>query len=96
MPKTDTSLSLNSFMVSLREFTRNPAIRKKALRQERPVIIEQSRDGGFFVLLPPSLYGVLYELYRDMKDSNDLRAAMTQKTTWHDWNDVRRELDAQC
>ena len=92
MPKSRPSLSLSAFIVSLREFARNADIRRKALKQKRPVIVEQSREQSFFVLLPPSLYEDLFELYRDMRDSHDLKQAMQEETEWHDWEDVQKEL----
>lgn len=94
MPKQRSPFSLSSFIVSLREFARNPAIRRKALKQNRPVIIEQSRERSFFVLLPPTLYDKLYELYRDLKDNQDLQEAMKKKDDWYKWEDVKKELSA--
>ena len=89
MPKQRSPFSLSSFIVPLREFARNPAIRRKALKQNRPVIIEQSREQSFFVLLPPTLYDKLYELYRDLKDNQDLQEAMKKEDDWHEWEDVK-------
>ncbi len=95
MPKTSSSpFSLSSFIVSMREFARNSAVRRRALKEQRPVIVEQSRDRGFFVLLPPALYDALFNLYRNLRDSNDLRQAMEEDTEWTDWEDVKRELAA--
>lgn len=65
------------------------------LRQRQPVIVHESQEQSFFVLLPPTLYAGLFEFFRDMRDSEDLRTVMQQKDTeWHDWKDVRRELSA--
>lgn len=89
-----SKLSLSTFIVSLREFARNPAIRRKALQKQQPIIIEQSREESFFVLLPPALYDALFELYRDLRDTNDLGRAMEQKTTWHEWKTVKKEFRA--
>ena len=92
MAKDQTPLSLSPFIVSLREFARNPVLRRKALREKRPVIVEQSRENSFFVLLPPALYEGLFELYRDIRDSHDLHQAVQRETEWYDWKDVEKEL----
>ena len=91
MPK-HSPISLGPLIVSLRDLARNPAIRRKALEQKQLVIVEQGREQSFFVLLPPSLYNKLYELYRDLRDSHDLASAMQEETRWHDWEDVKKEL----
>ena len=87
-------LSLSTLILSLREFARNPAVRRKALREQKPIIIEQSRNESFFVLLPPALYDTLFELYRDLRDSRDLMEATQQETEWYDWKTVKKEIRA--
>lgn len=85
-------LSLSPFIVSLREFSRNPEMRKKALKQNKPVIVEQSRDDSFFVLLPPAVFNKLNEMYRDMRDTEELKKAMEEETEFFTLEEVEAEL----
>jgi len=82
-------INSSPMIVSLRSFTRDVAVRKKALNQKKAVIVENRKDNDFFVLLPPSLYDKLYEVYEEMKDSEILEKSMKKKTIWHNWDDVK-------
>jgi predicted peptidase len=88
-------LSPGALIVSLRDLARDATVRRRALKENRPVIVEQSRENSYFVLLPPALYNELFELYRDMRDAQELQDAMQQPHTeddWVDWADLKREL----
>ncbi len=88
-------LSPGALVVSLRDLARDATVRRRALKENRPVIVEQSRENSYFVLLPPALFNELYELYRDMRDTQELREAMQEphaESDWTDWKDIERDL----
>ena len=87
-----SSFSLSPFIVSLRELARNAGLRRKALKQNKPVVVEQSRENSFFILLPPALYNSLFELYRDLRDADDLTQAMIHEEKFHDFEDIEQEF----
>lgn len=91
-------LSPGALIVSLRDLARDATVRRRALKENRPVIVEQSRENSYFVLLPPALFNELFELYRDMRDTQELQDVMKESHSeddWVDWEDLKRELQQE-
>ena len=93
MQTASTIFHPHSIITSLRSFTRDTSIRQKALKQKKAVIIENKKDKKFFVLLPPSIYDKLFEMYLDMRDVETVENEIKKKQTTHNWSDVQKKLD---
>ena len=87
-------LELGSYITSIRELARNPEVRQKALKESQPIVVENKREENFFVLLPPKLYNKLFDLYRDMRDRDDLLEEIASNDhEWEDWSKLEKVLD---
>ena len=53
---------------SIREFARDPEIRKKADKSNCPIMLFNKRGEEVFFLFPAKFYDKMYSWYQDMRD----------------------------
>lgn len=77
---------------SIREISRNPDIRRQALKQNKPIVVHNKRNPEeTFFLVPPKVLDKMYDKYQDMLDIENAIESMNDTTDpLISWEEIKK------